>query len=495
MNTTTQNIWPEDIRAWKATSEWSSVTTALADKGAEDYAELSRWFLWDKVGRAIRLTADSPSAAFERSLLFNFQPPSQTDSVLHRLRRRCRRLLSANRSDVQLPARAAVDFKRKSIPLVYVPVLSDRLKSAAAGLLDSKFCQVVVRHNNAALSGVDLFSLKENCAPDFELSDLVYEAIVDGLDKFNVRLLEQNAILLRAQLRDLTGQVRSARAEIEILQPDAILVHGDNHPPFQAYVMEARRAGIPAIMLQHGLDCEHFYLDEAYASAIAVWGAARMNRYREKSIRQPQIAVTGNPAYDQFRPSTTILPSGDYWLWLTRPHTPEKCYAPSRLPGEGVAIFHALVAALAQAPEARLIIKPHPYDYWQIYEQLIANHALEARISLSHKEPYELLPAASIVIAEDSTAGMDAMLYGKPLVHAHFAASIPVVPFVEYRAALPGFSKEELIASLLYAQSVSAGLLSLHSGQIDFLRDFAGPLDGNATNRFVAFVREIACQD
>ena len=47
-------------------------------------------------------------------------------------------------------------------------------------------------------------------------------------------------------------------------------------------------------MLQHGLDGEHRCLDEAYASAIAVWGPNRQSRYRRASRRQPDsLVVTG----------------------------------------------------------------------------------------------------------------------------------------------------------------------------------------------------------
>ena len=61
-----------------------------------------------------------------------------------------------------------------------------------------------------------------------------------------------------------------------------------------------------------------------------------------------------------------------------------------------------------------------------------------------------LLSESSVVITEDSTAGMEAMFWGKVLIHAHFAQSPPVMPFVEYGASLPAFSGEMLFESLHY---------------------------------------------
>jgi len=109
-------------------------------------------------------------------------------------------------------------------------------------------------------------------------------------------------------------------------------------------------------------------------------------------------------------------------------------------------------------------------------------------------EVNKLVPFASIVISEDSTAALDAMINGKPLIHSHFATSQPTMPFVDYGAALPGYCKEGLIESILRIIAFNDTEAQVFlAGQIDFLRDYAGPCDGNATNRFVDFVGKIIC--
>jgi hypothetical protein len=250
--------------------------------------------------------------------------------------------------------------------------------------------------------------------------------------------------------------------------------------------------GIPVIMLQHGLDCENYYLDEAYASHVAVWGAERELRYRANSQFQPIIAVTGNPEFDQFSFPKCIDVTGSYWLWATRPHASDRCSTPSRFPDEGLKILNVLIEALERSPDTHLIIKPHPYDYRNHYEKVIFEKGLQKRITLADSPLHDLINGANLVISEDSTAGMEVMFWGKLLVHAHFAESNPTMPFVKYGAALPGFSKEQLLASITQISSLDyAEAQKFLSGQVSFLKDFAGLCDGRSAARFVDFVSDV----
>ena len=490
---------PRDELAWKAICEWPSRSNINFSDYTDDYAELTRWFLWDKVGRAIRFSSDSQSFALERKLfeVSNCLPGTSTFTSSFdrtRLTTQLSSFFSFFRKKPEQQIQHVSDFIRRKGPLVYVPVLSGRLKNAAGELIRENMCQVATGYCET-IEGAAVFRPNVTVHPDDDVTMMLYNAIIDGLKGFDITLMSCDKAMLRTQISTLTSHVKYVRAELETLEPDAIIVHGDNHPPFQAYVLSARKMGIPVIMLQHGLDCEHRYLDEAYASNIAVWGGERLTRYRNKSIWQPHISVTGNPEYDCLRPPSKIDPAGNYWLWLTRPHTPEKCYAPSRTPDEGLALFYALIDAVKKSPGSRLVIKAHPYDYAALYGRLILEQGLHDVVEISGQTVQELVPHASLIITEDSSAGLDALFAGKPVVHAHFVESAPVIPFVEYGAALPGFTKEQLVESILrisaFDYEQAQGFLA---GQVQFIRDFAGLCDGNAGKRFVQYVSEIICQ-
>jgi len=338
-----------------------------------------------------------------------------------------------------------------------------------------------------------LKSFKSLNSSDEAFGKRLCEVIDLGFQNQGVELLEEDGELLREQINEVMLNVAGVETGLRKLKPDAILVPSDNHSPFIEAVLVARREGIPSIMLQHGLDCERFYLDQAYASHIAVWGKDREDRYRRDSTYQPeQIGVVGNPAYDGIDVPAEIAPGATSWLWLTRPHRSEKCYAPSRESSEGLQIFEAILEALTQAAGAQLMIETHTFDDPDLYRARLDTYPDPKRVTFPETGLFDLIDGADLVIAEDSTAGMDAMIRQKVLIHAHLALSAPVMPFVDYAAALPGFSHEEIAASLCRAAAMSdVERAAMHTGQAKFLDDFAGPRDGRAGERFVEFVAAV----
>ena len=484
-----------DRAAWEAIRAWPAHGGVKVVHEGLDFSELSRWFLWDKVGRAVRREVGSDDAAFKGAATDGdaSSAPSQARAPaggLQRLEKKCVQLAS----DLKDFGALKMTSLGRRAPLVFVPHPLWHLERAAAALIASKTVAVVA---NSALSGYAgshaLPTPLRIKSADEAYGKALHKGIMRGLAGEGIAILQRDAEVLGRQIAQLMIDLRVAEAELRTLRPDAILVPGDNHPPFQVYVLLGRREGIPTIMLQHGLDCERFYLDEAYASAIAVWGRARLERYARDSRRQPRhLEMTGNPAHDEVRLPERMNTQGDYWLWVTRPHNPEKCYAPSRSPAEGPAILEALVAFLEKAPSQRLMIKPHPAEGLDVYRARLVDSEIADRVAVSGRRVDRLLKRAKLVITEDSTAGMDAMFQGKVVVFAHFAGSEPVTPFVEYGAALPAYGREMLHKALRKASQMNRGALErMCGGQRAFIEDHAGPRDGRAGERFVAFVSRV----
>ena len=216
-----------------------------------------------------------------------------------------------------------------------------------------------------------------------------------------------------------------------------------------------------------------------------------MRRYQNDSQSLPRrLQITGNPDFDEL---VGVVPDakGEFWLWVSRPHPPHKCLSPSRYPQEGLEIFRALLHALEESNNNQLVVKPHPFDYTDLLVAAMHESAVKDRVKIVEEPLRQLLPRASVVISEDSTAGMEAMFWGKRLVHAHFASSPPVLPFVEYEAALPAFSTDQLRKSLYGAETMNEEELTrMRVGQQRFLEDYAGPRDGKSAARVLSFVME-----
>jgi hypothetical protein len=488
-----QSLAPAELDqfAWQAICDWPSLAEVEVMREGLDYAELTRCFLWDKVARALRSQLDPANFAFEATLLDRPSVPSQTSppSLTSRIKQPLRNLYDRSKFALLQPYATG-----RQLPLLYVPCWHPQLRSAVAAI--GKLAGLVVTSTYPYDHAYRIqIPPKPWADPDQVYAAQLHQGILQGLQVKGITLLARDVALLQQQILSQMQQVQRCEAELAAVKPAAILVFADNHPPAQIYVLLARRAGIPAIMLQHGLDCEHYCLEQAYASVIAVWGQARLQRYRHNSTYQPdRIVVTGHPEYDHLRLPPQLSLAGQYWLWVTRPHGSEKCYSPSRSPQEGVDILAALLVALQQLPTARLVIKPHPLENLMIYRQHIIEAQLGDRVELATASVTDLLSAASVVITEDSTAGLDAMFRGKVLIHAHFATSPPVLPFSDYGAALPAHSAAMLQTALRQVQQLTPTQIDrLRQGQRHFLQDYAGNCDGKASQRVAALVYDVVC--
>ncbi|MBD3882069.1 hypothetical protein IFO70_09895 [Phormidium tenue FACHB-886] len=482
-----------DRRAWEAICNWSEHGKVEVVREGIDYSHLIRSFLWDKVSRAVRQQCDPDQFEFEAQLLAPVHLPltPARQAALPLLERLKRPVISlfAVRDAIRLKAQS-----RK--PVLFVPYRNARLGTTITTLHQSAQAAVVVPYARTVKHDIGIpvrLPRRSSSSADIKYAGLLYEGVVRGLQAFDIALLPQDAETLKGQILSQVRQIRAVAEDLAFLLPQAILVFSDNHFPMQSYVHVARREGIPTIMLQHGLDCEHYCLEEAYASVIAVWGKARQQRYQQHSVRQPdRLQITGNPEYDHLHLPEKIDTSGDYWLWVTRPHTPNKCFSPSRSPHEGLDILAAFLPVLRQLPDQQLVIKPHPYDYTNLYQDYIDRNGLMHQVKLATASVPTLLPNASLVISEDSTAGLEAMFWGKRVIHAHFAACPPTVPFAAYDAALPAYSAEMLQMALAQVQQLTPVQHSqMLQGQRSFLEDYAGVCDGLAHQRILSLITEV----
>lgn len=478
----------QDRAAWQVLLDWPAAAGGDCVRDGLDYAELAQWFLWDKVGRAIRCQVDPQAAVFENG-------PARRPSPYVFREPRAATGWTASMPLLRDPlVRLRLRHEVRGRPVLYSPAIpgeNRRLREIVHALNADAHAAVVT----GFFPGTCRWAFPtRDPVPDLAFAGRLHSAILRGLQALNVVLLREDADLLRVQLRDLLTDMCRTEAELRLVRPSLVLLHADNYPPPIGYAAVCRRDGIACVAFQHGMDCERYYLDEAHAAALGVWSQARAQRYQRDSRRQARVEVVGNPEFEKLRLPERVEVAGDSWLWVTRPHVSEKCYAPSRSPREGLEIFEALLDALAADSRATLVVKPHYYDYTELYRQAVAARpaGVAQRVRITDEALHSLFARACVVISEDSTAGMEAMFHGKPLVHAHFARSRPTVPFTDQGAALPGFSAGQLRDSLSRAAALGeAQRRELCEAQREFLRQQAGECGGNATRRCADFVLDM----
>ncbi|WP_139001993.1 UDP-N-acetyl glucosamine 2-epimerase [Hyunsoonleella aestuarii] len=415
-----------DKRAYNIVCNWyKSIDFNPVYKGI-DYSLIIRFYLWDKVGRALRIQngiGNNEVDAYKEEYK-NF--PQYYTTLLPR---------GSYKRNL---------FSRKKI--IFIPYQSSLTQGIVSKLHESKSAKVISKISGDILPQKRIIKLSP-VKQDKEWSEVLYSNLIKALNVSNINLIPEDVWLLKEQIYGAVRLTNLAVAELKTNKPDAVYVHSDNHPPYINYVLAAKMLNIPTFTYQHGLDCEHYYYNDCFADYVAVWSAHRKNRYILNSLTQPiSYKIVGNVflnnlAIDKNKVSNTIL-------YITRPHKPLKCYAPSRSHKEGLEILKVILKFLLKNKSIELIIKPHPMDIISFYTNAISECKLQNRARIKNTSINELLSKSAIVITEDSTAGVEVMRFGIPLIHANFSTVEPVLPLVKEKAALKGFNEDELLHSI-----------------------------------------------
>lgn len=463
-----------DDLAWEVVCDWYKKVQFDPVYDGVDFSLLTRPILRSKVGRALRIsnkliddTVFIPKGI--KSVGFQKQRGIscwQTVKTVFKLK-----------------------FNRRK-KVCYIPQYARPLTSIAGRLFDDGKFLCVLRDSSVHNRFVYPFKIKKSKGFTVFLNRL-YDAVILSFQKYDITLDSQSLQELHSQIVELGELFIRAKYDLRFVKPDFVLCYSDESLPQLCYVLLARQHGIKTVSLQHGLDCENFYLDEPYADLLLVWGEWRKRRY-EKSLNRfgSEFLVVGNPQYDDIVLTDDYDEVNDgYWLLVTRPHSSEKCYSPSRLETEGLKILNSILDVLKDYPDERLVIKPHPYDYLEEYEKAVKASGLVGRVSISDKPPVELYGDAKLVISEDSTAGLEAVLLNRKLLHVHFAASSYVLPFKEYGVgylATDGGQMRQMLEKLMDNEYNSA----FYNNKCLFVKDFLYKLDGQATQRALEAIRK-----
>ena len=476
-------------RAWEAISNWANIIQSPPIYQGINISQLISFFLWDKVSRAIRFNHPSINHQVEKKILETnpFNNIAQLNSELIEPWEGYRSIIR------QSIYNSYQRFFTKKVKKIFLPHYNPRIiEKLYLKLKKEKSWNIIGR--GYFPSTIKIYRIKKKIVDKRKYkndSNIILTAIQNGLDEFGIKLISHDLSVLKQQLTILLAQLEMAHLELTHLKPNLVLLYADNHFPYQAYALLAKKLAIPTLTVQHGLDCEHNYLDKTYSSHMATWGINRKNRYLQSSKPNSVFYITGNPDFDKITVSKKINTKGAYILWTTRPHKPEKCYSVSRSPVEGINIFNAFLDFLEHHPNEILFIKPHPSSFVNLYEERIMLSSVKDRIKIVRKDIIPLMKNAKVVVTEDSTAGLEAMFYGKPIINVHFAATPPVIPYVTYKAALQAFNKLELHLALEQTLSGKLDLKELKKNQNKFIKDFAGPMDGKATERVLDLINNI----
>jgi hypothetical protein len=236
--------------------------------------------------------------------------------------------------------------------------------------------------------------------------------------------------------------------------PNVLLVLYDHGISEAGIVALAKSKGIKTITVQHGLVCSQIpgYLP-VKSNFFACWGERERETLTSQGADPEKLAVIGFPGFDE--------------LWTKRMDTLLEPAKPLRVLIATQGVESSVEWYFALTPTARIIkaitemnydresvqftIRLHPNEELSLQALELAN---KAGIKVTKRLPlYGQFDQCDVVVTQFSTVGLEALLYGKPLVSLNWVSAEEVTPYAKEGVAERSCSPKDFLPSLSKAVS------------------------------------------
>ncbi len=330
---------------------------------------------------------------------------------------------------------------------------------------------------------------------------------------FGVNLLESAycrarlARLLTVEARVAMALYESARRMCETLRPALLLSSKGEGPEVRALMVGVRDAGVPVAFMPHGVVSDDPRWDDVPADlALADSGSFAEIITRRTSGQTPVLTI-GAPKYDDFLRSreaqslertraalvsrwvigrgirdTASSSSPAIWLGVAATDNPDRDRA-------NVAAVAAFARVLPQP--AAIVVKTHPRRSQPELVRTLRESAGPTGIVVTGGDTMEVMWCCDVVVTGASTAAIEAMAAGRPVVYVG-SLEEDMYGYARQGAALHADGPGDLPATLSAILSGRLEVERLIARGRDFAARHLGPLDGQATERGVAALEQLA---
>jgi len=211
---------------------------------------------------------------------------------------------------------------------------------------------------------------------------------------------------MKEKLPYLLLKLKASKDIISEINPNIVIVGDDRSTITRVSILPAKKRNIPILEVQHGSYFkEDVFLRKAISDKICVWGEFYKNVMEGYGSSKEQIELTGCPQFDNIRFCNNENSSNNkIILFATQP--PFKYL--------NLKIIEEIGSNIPD--KIQLLVKPHPSeneDYYKFLEKKFPNKVL---IKSRDENISELLIKSDLLIMINSTVGMEAALYNKPIL-------------------------------------------------------------------------------
>lgn len=212
-------------------------------------------------------------------------------------------------------------------------------------------------------------------------------------------------------------------------RPDLVVVPNDVAFPYDRITAALRGAGIRFLLMQEGIRFElpaagARRYGQGGAAAVAAWGPSSVHYFTAAGVASNRVYATGNPRLDELiatdwseaaaRARETLRVSGRVLLVVSNPIDLQGfCTEEAKYEIVGGFLSDSLPALRSRG--MHVLIKIHPSESLRSYEAL-ARAVDPSRVTVTRDaDLYPLFVLSEAVVTMGSTAGLEALLFDRPL--------------------------------------------------------------------------------
>ncbi|OLO35880.1 hypothetical protein BTR23_16160 [Alkalihalophilus pseudofirmus] len=198
-----------------------------------------------------------------------------------------------------------------------------------------------------------------------------------------------------------------------------VLVGGEVDYISRMLIIVAKTKGIPSICLQHGIIGSDRGWLPILSTKVAAFGQFETKFYQDAGVPKERIEIIGHPRFDRI---FTEKHMDKHLLYKKIGISPNKKTV--LITTQPVILdfgkLRRLIKCLLQDKKFEVIIQPHPTEIrrnmLEGYRRLVKENTSVKLIEFD-PELYNIIPNVDVVCVYNSTTGIEAMLFGKPVVY------------------------------------------------------------------------------
>lgn len=336
--------------------------------------------------------------------------------------------------------------------------------------------------------------------------DRLPELLHAGQEEFGVSLWPlvefQFHWLFKRGFADLLRRIRVAGATLDRLRPDLLLSPVDSSAYDRCWILSARARGIPSLTTLHGavyVQPTGSLWGTVCADRLAVWGPiTRAWHVKATGLPEDHFSCVGYPLFDSFMSRYEILEPHAIRRELGLDKGGPVILFLVSMAGGAVGsyyrsaweVYDAFFRGVSIIPEAQVIVRTHPASDPRAASACARRYTSRCLVN-PPTDLLTLLRVADVVVGQPTTALLEAMLAGKPVVLFEVLMAKSLSWWLEY-------SELAVVDDPLHLAGVVQKLIADPSKrrevldeQARFLDSFVGPRDGGSAGRTIRLVKDM----